>query len=114
MWKISLRGSFHVKPLGRLPLFGAFFTRGQARLFLVRDALLQLPIRGAAERQPSPGLFTWRPRAKANASAGTFSVITEPAATYAPSPTRTGATSAELLPMKTRLPMAVGFLCTPS
>ena len=37
-------------------------------------------------------------------------VMVEPAATYAPSPTRTGATRAESLPMKTRFPMVVGCL----
>src|SRR6516165_3703264 len=53
------------------------------------------------------GLFTCRPRANASASAGTFSVSVEPAATYAPSPTRIGATSAVSLPIKTRSPMLV-------
>src|SRR6202030_3680795 len=47
-----------------------------------------------------PGLFTCRPRASASASAGTFSVSVEPAATYAPFPTRIGATSAVSLPIK--------------
>src|SRR5271165_1273165 len=61
-----------------------------------------------------PGLFAWRPRAMPSAPAGTFSVITEPAATYAPSPMRTGATNAVSLPMKTRLPIVVGCLATPS
>src|ERR1700686_960494 len=55
-----------------------------------------------------PGLFTWRPRASASASAGTFLVMTEPAAMYAPSPTRTGATIAESLPTNTRRPITVG------
>src|ERR1700687_2102188 len=41
-----------------------------------------------------PGLFTCRPRAIPNPSAGTFSVIVEPAAIYAPLPIRTGAISA--------------------
>ena len=35
--------------------------------------------------------------------------MVEPAAMNAPSPTRTGATSAESLPMKTRSPMIVGI-----
>src|SRR5271154_4054530 len=61
-----------------------------------------------------PSLLTCRPRASASASAGTFSVITEPAATYAPSPTRTGATSAVSLPMKTPLPIFVSYFATPS
>src|SRR5579859_774702 len=61
-----------------------------------------------------PGLFAWRPRAIASASAGTFSVIVEPAATYAPSPIRTGATRALSLPMNTLFPMEVGNLWNPS
>ena len=40
----------------------------------------------------------------ASAPAGTSAVIAEPAATYAPSPTVTGATSVELLP--TNAPVA--------
>src|ERR1700691_1388794 len=54
-----------------------------------------------------PGLLTWRPRARASASAGKFSVMVETAAKYAPWPTRTGATSAVSLPMKTLLPILV-------
>src|SRR6266481_847106 len=61
-----------------------------------------------------PGLLTWRPRAIPNPSEGTFSVIVEPAAMYAPSPTRTGATRAVSLPMKTLFPMDVGYLWKPS
>src|SRR5438445_12051608 len=61
-----------------------------------------------------PGLLTWRPRAIPNPSEGTFSVIVEPAAMYAPSPTRTGATRAVSLPMKTLLPIDVGYLWKPS
>src|ERR1700687_624553 len=61
-----------------------------------------------------PGLLTWRPRAMPNPSDGTFSVIVEPAAMYAPSPTRTGATSAVSLPMKTLFPIDVGYLWKPS
>ena len=41
-------------------------------------------------------------------------MIVDPAATYAPSPRRTGATKAESLPMKTRLPIVVGYLLKPS
>src|SRR5229473_1404142 len=61
-----------------------------------------------------PGLLTWRPRAIPNPSEGTFSVIVEPAAMYAPSPTRTGATRAVSLPIKTLFPMDVGYLWKPS
>ena len=46
-----------------------------------------------------PSLLTCLPRAIASAPGGTSSVIVEPAATYAPVPTRTGATSCESLPM---------------
>src|SRR5450759_4814380 len=61
-----------------------------------------------------PILFIWRPRAIPNPSAGIFSVMVEPAATYAPSPTRTGATRVESLPIKALLPIMVGFLWKPS
>src|SRR5437660_10039768 len=61
-----------------------------------------------------PGLLTWRPRAIPNPSAGTVSVMVEPAPTYAPSPTRTGATRAVSLPMKTLFPIDVGYLWKPS
>src|SRR5438876_5089590 len=61
-----------------------------------------------------PGLLTWRPRAIANPSVGTLSVMVEPAPTYAPSPTRTGATRAVSLPMKTLFPLDVGYLWKPS
>src|SRR5258708_5385074 len=57
-----------------------------------------------------PGLLTWRPRAIPNPSDGTFSVMVEPAAMYAPSPTRTGATKAVSLPIKTLFPTDVGYL----
>jgi len=57
-----------------------------------------------------PGLLTWRPRAIPNPSEGTFSVIVDPAAMYAPSLMRTGATSVESLPMKALFPMVVGYL----
>src|SRR5207245_5152707 len=60
------------------------------------------------------GLLTWRPRAIPKLCAGTFSVIVEPAATYAPSPIRTGATRTESLPMKTPLPIWVGCFWKPS
>src|ERR1700730_2202387 len=57
-----------------------------------------------------PILFICRPRAIPNPSPETFSVMVEPAAINAPSPTRTGATSAESLPIKTLFPMVVGCL----
>src|SRR5579863_2553458 len=47
-----------------------------------------------------PGLSTWRARAIVSASGGTSAVTTLPVATYAPSPTETGATSAVFEPMK--------------
>jgi hypothetical protein len=61
-----------------------------------------------------PGLLAWRPRAIPNPSAGTFSVIVEPAAMYAPSPIRTGATSVESLPMNALFPILVAYLWKPS
>src|SRR5258708_19693197 len=61
-----------------------------------------------------PFLLTCLPRAIPRDSGGTFSVIAEPAAMYAPSPILIGATSTESLPTKTRLPMVVWSLFTPS
>src|SRR3954453_16009718 len=82
----------------------------------LREALLSAFAAANSRRflAAQPGLFDCRPRAMPSPSAGTFSVIVEPAAIYAPSPSRRGATSAELLPMKTRLPISVGFLTNPS
>src|SRR5579863_6532864 len=68
----------------------------------------------ARRARAHPGLLACLPRATASASGGTFSVITDPAPTYAPSPTRTGATSAVSLPMKARLPMVVACFAAPS
>src|ERR1022692_1148751 len=59
-------------------------------------------------------LFTWRARPTPNASAGTSLVMTDPAARYAPSPTSTGATSVELLPMNAPAPILVLCLLDPS
>lgn len=56
--------------------------------------------------------LTARPRP--SASAGTGSVMTEPAATSAPSPIWAGATIMVSEPMKASLPMTVLCLCTPS
>ena len=50
----------------------------------------------------------------ARASAGTSDVMTEPAATRAPWPTVTGATSVEFEPMKASAAINVLFLATPS
>src|SRR5260370_9417842 len=61
-----------------------------------------------------PGLLIWRPRAIPNPCGGTFSVMVEPAAIYAPSPTRTGATRALSLPIKTLFPIDAGHLLKPS
>ena len=61
-----------------------------------------------------PALLAWRPRAIPKASAGTFSVIVEPAAMYAPLPIRTGAIRAESLPINTLFPIVVGNLWKPS
>src|SRR5258707_15185857 len=61
-----------------------------------------------------PFLLIWWLRATPSDSAGTFLVIAEPAAIYAPSPIFTGAMSTESLPTKTRLPIVVWCLFTPS
>ena len=50
----------------------------------------------------------------ASAPGGTSFVIDEPAATYAPAPTRTGATSWLSLPMNAPSSITVWFLRTPS
>ena len=68
----------------------------------------------AISRSPRPGFTVCRPRPTASAPAGTSSVITDPAATSAPSPIETGATSAEFEPMKARAPISVRCLKTPS
>src|SRR6185369_398304 len=100
-----------------LPDFLADLVRGDLE---PRDGLRDelLPALAAVNSRrflaAQPGLLDCRPRAMPSPSAGTFSVIVEPAAIYAPSPTRSGATSAELLPIKTRLPIVVGFLAKPS
>src|SRR5579863_5239972 len=59
-------------------------------------------------------LVTCRARPKASASFGTSSVMTEPAATIAPSSILTGATSEVLVPMKTPAPISVRCLPMPS
>src|SRR5882757_1670798 len=61
-----------------------------------------------------PFLLIWWLRATPSDSAGTFLLIAEPAAIYAPSPIFTGAMSTESLPTKTRLPIVVWCLFTPS
>jgi hypothetical protein len=68
----------------------------------------------ALSAEARPGFSTCRPRAIASASGATSSVMTLPAATIAPSPTETGATSAVSDPMKARSPMRVRCLDTPS
>ena len=65
-------------------------------------------------RVARPGLVTCRARPMATASAGTSSVITDPLAVSAPSPTVTGATSMVSDPMKARLPITVRCFITPS
>src|SRR5580765_8066648 len=107
--------------VGEAPICGTLEANAQRRFFTDRRdfaffrgrwAFLGFSAAANSRRflEAQPGLFTWRPRAIASASAGTFSVIVEPAATYAPSPTRTGATSALSLPINTLLPMDVGYL----
>src|SRR5215472_12672206 len=72
-----------------------FFLRNRARISSAR-----------------PGLSTCWPRAIVSASGGTSRTTTLPAATIAPSPTATGATSAVFEPMKTPSPIIVWCLLT--
>ena len=69
-------------------------------------------------KNPGKGYFrallTCRARAKARMPSGTFSVITEPAATNAPAPMLTGATRALLEPINTSAPIFVRCLALPS
>src|SRR5207237_9268535 len=67
-----------------------FFPRSRSRTLVAR-----------------PGLSTCWPRAIDSASAGTSSVMTLPAATIAPAPTETGATSAVFEPMNASSPIVV-------
>ena len=55
-----------------------------------------------------------RARATAIAPGGTSSVMTDPAAVYAPSPIVTGATNIVSLPMRTESPITVRCLFSPS
>ena len=71
-----------------------------------------LPWRG--DQTALRGRFFCRPRAMPISPSGTSLVMTEPAPISAPSPTRTGATRAVLLPMKAPSPMVVLNLCLPS
>ncbi len=64
--------------------------------------------------QPRRGRFFCLPRAMPISLSGISLVMTEPAPTSASAPTRTGATSAVLLPMKARSPMRVWNLFLPS
>src|SRR5205814_972427 len=73
-----------------------FFLRNRARIAAAR-----------------PGLSTCCPRAIVSASAGTSRVTTLPAATIAPAPTVTGATSAVFEPMNAPSPIIVRNLLTP-
>ncbi len=66
--------------------------------------------RRARRLAPRPGLVSWRARPNASASAGTASVTTLPAATKAPSPSSTGATSVALEPTNTPSPMTGAVL----
>src|ERR1700687_636051 len=85
------------------------FLRGRALLLECSTAANSRRLREAQR-----GLLTCRPRAMPKPSGGTFSVIVEPAATYAPSPIRTGASRVVSLPMKTPRPMVVGCFPKPS
>src|ERR1700722_8303115 len=91
--------------------------RGFAVLRFFEDAFESFPsffLRSARLALAQPGLVAWRPRAIASASAGTFSVIVDPAPMYAPEPMRIGATSVVSLPINARSPIVVGCFATPS
>jgi hypothetical protein len=64
----------------------------------------------ARKRAAQPGFASWTPRARASESASTSRVTTDPAPTIAPAPMLTGATSAELEPMKAPSPIVVPYL----
>src|SRR5690606_35128331 len=61
-----------------------------------------------------PSTMDWRAREMVRVSAGALRVITEPAPIVAPGPISTGATSAELEPMKAPSPITVADLFAPS
>ena len=65
-------------------------------------------------RATQPGTFRWRARLTASSPAPTSPVTVEPAPTYAPSATTTGATRVESLPTKLARPTVVRDLVTPS
>ena len=83
---------------------------GLSDMIRVRAALIE----GQTLRLARPGFSCCRARPKAMASAATFSVITLPAETMAPSPMATGATRMALEPTKTPAPMVVRCLAKPS
>src|SRR6516165_9563400 len=79
------------------------------------DAAHQTFLRNRARISAArPGLSTCCPRAIESASAGTSRVTTLPAATIAPAPTLTGATSAVFEPIKAWSPMIVRNFLKPS
>src|SRR5262249_55519260 len=61
-----------------------------------------------------PSFVAWRARPRARASAGTSSVMVEPAPTYAFLPMRTGATRVESLPMNAPSSITVTCFFSPS
>ena len=61
-----------------------------------------------------PVRFSWRARPTARLSSGTSRLMVLPAATMAPSPIRTGATSALFEPTKTPVPISVRYFPNPS
>src|SRR5690606_4038281 len=68
----------------------------------------------AFRRATQPSLLSCGVRERARAPGGTSETTVVPAPTYAPSPTRTGATSCVSEPMKTSRPTSVRSLFTPS
>src|SRR3989454_9030436 len=112
LWKVMPMAGMKSRTSESYPL--RFFEA--RRGFLLDEVFLGFSAAASSRRffAAQRGLLTWRPRAIPNPSEGTFSVMVEPAAMYAPSPTRTGATSAVSLPIKTLFPIDVGYLWKPS
>ena len=71
-------------------------------------------LRRARNRAAQPSRTSCGARDSASESAGTSFVMTLPDPTYAPSPILTGATSAELEPMKAPAPIMVSCFWAPS
>src|SRR5512147_3000459 len=111
---LAARGSAEAPQRRSLHLPDLRFVPDPAPAFLAGFALVVVFLRLARKVWARPVIFTWRPRAIAIASAGTFSVMTLPAPTMAPAPIVTGATSELFEPMETLGPITVRDLLKPS